>query len=615
MIEETCNVEFDDINGSHVDDEPLRNAIKNMTIGDVKSEELHKENDQAGGHSPSRPSTSMVPQVDENEENEQEQGGVEEVSNNQDQGMPQAQASNDETPPSIAPRRPLVRHGRIFKDHPIDQPTCVEEALEDPDWIMAMQEELNNFTCNQVWVLEEHPKDKNIIGTKWVFCNKQDEHGVVVRNKERLVAKGFAQVEGLDFGETFAPVARLEAICILLAYSSHHKIKLYQMDVKRAFLNGYINELVYVDQPLGFEDPRKPNHVAQGLVWTQASSKGVVRKAKGLPNHARIQDRQSRHDIVHKDVNGDLFICQIYVDDIIFGSIDKKLSHEFGEMMSRKFEMSMIGELNFFLGFQIKQVKGGVFIHQENYCKDLLKKFKMGDCKPIKTSMSTKEHLDADVDEKSIDQSTYRSMIGSLLYLTASRLDIKFSVCLCTRFQVAPKESHLTAVNRTLRYLKHTPSIGLWYPEGAKLELLGYSDLDFAGYRVDRKSTSGGCHLLGWSLVSLSSKKQNRVALSTAEAIYSSQCLLCQPQFLLDFGVVCGSVPLLYDNESVVKIAKNPVQHSSTKHIDIRYHFLCDHAGVRSEEQLADIFTKPLYESTFVRLRSDLNVLDLSNIL
>jgi hypothetical protein len=124
-----------------------------------------------------------------------------------------------------------------------------------------MHEELNNFTRNQVWTLEEHPKGARVIGTKWVFRNKQDDQGVVVRNKARLVAKGFSQVEGLDFGETFAPVARLEVICILLAYASHHEMKLYKMDVKSVFLNGFINELVYVDQPPGFEDPRYPNHV------------------------------------------------------------------------------------------------------------------------------------------------------------------------------------------------------------------------------------------------------------------------------------------------------------------------------------------------------------------
>ena len=190
-----------------------------------------------------------------------------------------------------------------------------------------------------------------------------------------------------------------------------------------------------------------------------------------------------------------------------------------------------------------------------------------------------------------------------------------FSVCLCARFQADPKECHRTAVKRILRYLKHTPSIGLWYPKGASLELFGYSDSDFAGCRVDRKSTSGGCHLLGRSLVSWSSKKQNSMALSTAEAEYitaGSCCaqILYMKQTLLDFGVKLDRVPLLCDNESAVKLANNPVQHSHTKHIDIRHHFLRDHVakgdiflpGVSSKDQLADIFTKPLDESNFCRL-------------
>ncbi|WVZ77023.1 LOW QUALITY PROTEIN: hypothetical protein U9M48_024926 [Paspalum notatum var. saurae] len=411
-----------------------------------------------------------------------------------------------------------------------------------------MQEELNNFTRNEVWVLEERPKDNNIIGTKWVFRNKQDEHGVVVRHKAWLVAKGFAQVEGLDFGKTFAPVARLEAIRILLSYSSHHKIKFYQMDVKNAFLNGYNNELIYVDQPSGFEDPRKPNHVKQGLVWTQASSTGYERLRDFLIMQG-FKIRKVDMTLFTKDINGDLFICQIYVDHIIFGCTNEKLSHEFGDVMSREFEMSMIGELNFFLG----DVKGRIFIHQDKYCKDLIKKFKMDDRLPIETPMSTREHLDADMDGKSVDQSTYRSMIGSLPYLTASWPDIMFSVCLCARFQAAPKESHLTAVKRILRYLKHTPSIGLWYPKGAKLELLGYSDSDFVGYRDDHKSTSGGAICFGGPR-SRGRVRSKIVALSIVEAEYIAVGACCaqilyMKQSLLDYGIVCGSVPLLCANE------------------------------------------------------------------
>ena len=220
----------------------------------------------------------------------------------------------------------------------------------------------------------------------------------------------------------------------------------------------------------------------------------------------------------------------------------------------------------------------------------------------------------------------YRSMIGSLLYLTAHTPDIMFSVCMCARFQASPKETHLIAVKRILRYLKHTPSIGLWYPKGAIFELVGYSNSDFARCKVDRKSTSGGCHLLGRSLVPWSFKKQNSVDLSTAEEEYIVMGACCaqilyMKQTLLDYGVVLEKVHLLCDNESAVKLANNPVQHSRTKHIDIRHHFLRDHVakndisleGVRTDDQLADIFTKRLDEATFCRVRNELNVLDFSN--
>jgi hypothetical protein len=183
------------------------------------------------------------------------------------------------------------------------------------------------------------------------------------------------------------------------------------------------------------------------------------------------------------------------------------ISEEFGELMSKEFEMSMIGELTYFLGFQAKQMKDGNFLSQEKYTKDLLKRFNMEKCKPIKTPMPTNGHLNLDEGGNPDDQTLYRSMTDSLLYLTASRPNIMFSVCMCARFQANPKKAHLRAFTRILRYLKHTPSVGLWYPKGATFDLIGYSDSDYAGCKIDRKSTSGGCHLLGRPLVSWTSKK------------------------------------------------------------------------------------------------------------
>jgi hypothetical protein len=334
-----------------------------------------------------------------------------------------------------------------------------------------MQEELNNFTRNEVWHLVPRP-NQNVVGTKWVFRNKQDEHGVVTRNKARLVAKGYSQVEGLDFGETYAPVARLESIRILLAYATYHGFKLYQMDVKSAFLNGPIMEEVYVEQPPGFEDSEYPNHVYKlskalyGLKQAPRAWYGCLRDFL-ITNGFKVGKVDPT--LFTKSLENDLFVCQIYVDDIIFGSTNESTCEEFSRIMTQKFEMFMMGELKYFLGFQVKQLHEGTFISQTKYIQDILNKFGMKDVKPIKTPMGTNGHLDLDTGGKSVDQKVYRSMIGSLLYLCASRPDIMLSVCMCARFQVDPKEAHLRAVKQILRYLVYTPKFGLWYPRGSTL--------------------------------------------------------------------------------------------------------------------------------------------------
>jgi hypothetical protein len=194
----------------------------------------------------------------------------------------------------------------------------------------------------------------------------------------------------------------------------------------------------------------------------------------------------------HK-VGNDIFVCQIYVDDIIFGSTNHVYVEEFSRIMTKRFEMSMMGELKFFLRFQIKQVKEGTFISQTKYTHDMLKKFNMVNAKPIKTPMPTNGHLDLNENGTAVDIKVYHSMIGSLLYLCASRPDIMLSLCMCARFQANPKKYHLSSIKRILRYLVHTPNLGLWYPKGSKFNLLGYSDSDYASCKVDRKSTLGTC--------------------------------------------------------------------------------------------------------------------------
>jgi hypothetical protein len=277
----------------------------------------------------------------------------------------------------------------------------------------------------------------------------------------------------------------------------------------------------------------------------------------------------------------DILIVQVYVDDIVFGGSSHSLVARFAEDMSKEFELSMMGELQFFLGLQVKQAKEGTFVHQAKYTTDILKKFKMGDSKPLSTPMSTTTALDADEDGEPVDQKEYRSMIGSLLYLTTTRPDIQFSVCLCARLQASSRTSHRQVVKRIFKYLQYTPELGLWYSASSSLFLLGFSNADFAGCRVDRKLTSGTWQFLGSLLVSWSSRKQSSVAQSTTEAEYVAVASCCSQLLwitytLSDFGKECSHVPLMCDSTSAIRVSQNLVLHSTTKHIEVRYHFLRD---------------------------------------
>ncbi|GJT74543.1 putative ribonuclease H-like domain-containing protein [Tanacetum coccineum] len=308
----------------------------------------------------------------------------------------------------------------------------------------------------------------------------------------------------------------IEAIRLFLAYASFKDFMVYQMDVKSDFLYGKIEEEVYVCQPPGFEDPNFPDRVYK------------VKK-----NHCM--------DYIKLLELGDILLVQVYVDDIIFGSTKKELCIAFEKLMHEKFQMSSMGELTFFLGLQVKQKKDGIFISQDKYVDEILKKFGFTEVKTASTPMETQKPLLKDEDGEEVDVHMYRSMIGSLMYLTSSRPDIMFAVCACARYQVNPKVSHLHAVKRIFRYLKGQPKLGLWYPKDSPFDLVAYTDSDYAGASLDRKSTTGGYQFLGCRLISWQCKKQTVVANSTTEAeyvvasSYRGQVLWIQNQ-LLDYG-------------------------------------------------------------------------------
>ncbi|GJV87016.1 putative ribonuclease H-like domain-containing protein [Tanacetum coccineum] len=423
-----------------------------------------------------------------------------------------ADLNNLETTLNVSP----IPTTRIHKDHPKDQiirdiysttqkrrmtkiskehAMNVTQALTDPSWIEAMQYELLQFRLQKVWRLVGLPKGEHATGTKWVYRNKKDKRGIVVRNKARLVAKGYTQEEGIDYDEVFTPVTRIEAIRLFLAYASFMGFIVYHMDMKSAFLYGTIEEEVYVCQPPGFEDPQFPDKVYKVEKTLYGLNQDPRARYETLSTYL-LENRFRRGTIdktlfIKKD-KCDILLVQVYVDDIIFGSTKKSLCVKFEQMMHKRFQMSSMGELTFFLGLQVKQKDDGIFISQDKYVVDILKKFDFVTMKTTSTPIETNKALLKDEEAEDVDVHSYRSVIGSLMYLTASRPDIMFVVCACTRFQVTPKVSHLHAVKRIFRYLKGQPKLGLWYPRDSPFDLKAFSDSDYAGASLNRKSTTGG---------------------------------------------------------------------------------------------------------------------------
>nr|GEV27580.1 retrovirus-related Pol polyprotein from transposon TNT 1-94 [Tanacetum cinerariifolium] len=449
----------------------------------------------------------------------------------------------------------------------------------------------------------------------WIEANqkeliKLDELEGILKNKARLVARGYSQEEGIDFEESFSPVARLEAIRIFLAYTAHMNMVVYQIDVKTAFLNGNLWEEVYVSQPDGFVDPDNPNHVYKlkkslyGLkqaprTWYDMLSSFLISQDffKGLVDPTLFIRRDGK----------ELLLVQIYVDDIIFAASTPELCDLFAKIMCSKFKISMMGKISFFLGLQISQSPRGIFINQSKYALESLKKYSFESCDLVDTPMVEKSKLNEDKEGKAVDPSHYRSLIGTLLYLIASRPDLQFSICMYARYQARPTKKHLHAVKRIFRYLRGTVNRGLWYLKDSSISLTGFSDADHAGCQDRHHCTSGSLQFLGDRLIGCSSKKIKSVAISStkAERIALSGCcaqILWMRSQLTDYGLRFNKILMYCDNKSAIALCCNNVQHSSSKHVDIRYHFIKEHVEngvielyfVNTEYQLEDIFTKAL---------------------
>ena len=520
-----------------------------------------------------------IEEPEENESTTRVEIGLNEMEEISDTETTEAEHNSNPTRRSSRQRKAPEYYGEWINvaNRIKEEPKTVKEALNGEnqvEWKEAMQNEMDSLNKHEVWDLVKLPAGRKAIGSKWIFKCKTNADGNVERYKARLVAQGFNQRYGIDYEETFSPVVRFESVRTVLSLAANLGLKLHQMDIKTAFLNGELEEEIYMRQPEGSIEVGKEEMVCK-----------LKRSIYGLKQSARCWNTeldqklrklgfvQSKNDpcIYTKITGGEMFVIAVYVDDIILAGKSEKEIQEVKNLISEKFDAVDMGPLHYFLGVKVMQNnKGDVWIGQPSYIETLLRKFRMEDCNPAETPADASQRLKkAEENEEVSDKEMYQSAVGSILYIsTRTRPDISYAIGSCARFSANPTKCHWTAVKRIMRYLKGTINFGLTYRSTIPSDLLGYSDADWAGDVNDRKSTSGYVFLICGGAVSWRSKKQSCVALSTAEAEYmalssATQEATWMKQLIGDLKTEVPSKPVrIYeDNQLTICIAKNPQYH------------------------------------------------------
>ncbi|KAH9667197.1 retrovirus-related pol polyprotein from transposon RE1 [Citrus sinensis] len=474
-------------------------------------------------------------------------------------------------------------------------PYLHEQNGKDPKWKKAMEDEYHALMKSKTWTLIPNNHNCKLIRNKWIYKVKENSDGSINKYKARLVAKGFLQTPGLDFNETFSPVVKAATIRITLTMAVNNDWLLRQVDINNSFLNDDLTEAVYMPQPEGFEDKNKPNYICK-----------LEKALYGLRQVPRAWFDKLK-------------------DDIIITGSDSQGIEEVIKDLNTSFTLKDLENLNFFLGIQVLRSQNSILLSQAKYIQDLLAKTEITDCKGIETPFSTSEKLKKDVGNRFHDPTLYRSVIGSLQYAVLTRPELAFSINKFSQFMSDPRQPHWVACKRVLMYLKNTMNMCLSFKKSKHLDLIAYTDADWTTDPNDRRSISGYCVYLGDNLVAWSSRKQGIVARSTVESEYRAMAL-CSTEItwinslLGELKMEVENVPIiLSDSTSAAAIAANPVYHSRTKHFEIDFHFLRDKVTkgeleinyVGSNDQIANVLTKPLPHHKFSCFRSKLKVIEL----
>ena len=536
-------------------------------------------------------------------------------------------------------RKPHDDEAACLVDEEASNPS-IQEALTGPyadEWRRAMKEEFNALSEIGTWTLTERPENRKVIGSRWVLRTKYDADGNIERRKARLVAKGYNQQPGMDFTETFAPVARQSSIRTLLAISAELGLKLYQLDVVLAYINGDLEEEIYMEQAEGFEVPGSEDLVyslKRSIYGLKQSGRQWFKKLDQKLKILGLEQLSGDKCVYIRKNKESTLIVAVYVDDRIVTTDQIEAFEKLKDDLSREFKMKDLGRLHHCLGIEFEQDvnTNAVFMFQRKYIGDVLRKFGMQDSKPVSTPLDGNIKLSREMGPKTSEEMeemsrvTYQSLIGSLMYLAVStRPDIAYAVSSLSQFNQNPGKAHWISAKRILRYLKGTQHFGLLFTKNGK-NLHGYVDADWGAAVDDRRSYTGFVFKLANSAISWESRKQRTVALSSTEAEYmalteaakETTYLRC---FLKEVGILSSDAKptnAFCDNQEAQELMRNPVHHARSKHINIRHHYVrevfekgdLEVEYIPTTEMVADVLTKALFGPSHRRFLKELGIVN-----